>query len=253
MTLLIVLLATIIVIIFVVILYPPISSRVAYWLLRHHKQAKHPTVEKEDALAAQKERERLARDSYDKVLQVLFSANAVAQALPQILDRKPEKAHTYLQDLRQFTQSAMANMRPLLVELHPESLEKTELTILIKQLGAAFEGNHNINITYTFIDKMLLPSDYQIAIYRIVQEALNNVATHANASNVEIQLQYIDEAIELIIRDDGNSLATSPQSSEFDLLRLNIMREYAQDINAHLEITSQPSQGTEIILRGSIQ
>jgi signal transduction histidine kinase len=203
------------------------------------------------SIAARHERERIARELHDKVTQILFSANAVAEALPRILDKKPEKAHTYLQELTQFTRAAMANMRSLLVELHPESLEKTELTILIKQLGDALAGNHKIDITYKMMDKMLLPLQHQTAIYRIVQEALNNIANHANATQVEIRLQRRENIIELLISDNGIGFDTTLQSE--DQLGLNIMQERAHEIGAHLEINSQHNEGTLVILRGKVQ
>jgi signal transduction histidine kinase len=203
------------------------------------------------ALAAQRERERIARELHDKVTQILFSANAIAEALPHILDKKPEKAQTYLQELRQFTRGAMANMRSLLVELHPESLEKTELTILIKQLGDALADNQYIDIQYVMTEKMLLPLHYQTAIYRIVQESLNNIAAHANATRVEIKLERSNNAIELVVSDNGNGFDTTLQLE--DQLGLNIMRERAQEIGATLDIRSQPSQGTRVILQGTIR
>jgi signal transduction histidine kinase len=202
------------------------------------------------SVATRNERERIARELHDKVTQILFSANAVAEALPRLLDRKPEKAHTYLQELIQFTRAAMANMRSLLVELHPESLEKTDLTILINQLGDALAGNQKINITYKLMDKVLLPLHYQTAIYRIVQEALNNVAAHASATQVEIKLERTDNMIELVISDNGIGFDTALQSE--DQLGLNIMQERAHEIGAHLEIKSQQNEGTQVILRGII-
>jgi signal transduction histidine kinase len=202
------------------------------------------------SVATRNERERIARELHDKVTQILFSANAVAEALPRILDRKPEKAHTYLQELIQFTRSAMANMRSLLVELHPESLEKTDLSILIKQLGDALAGNHKIDITYRLMDKVLLPLHHQTAIYRIVQEALNNVAVHANATQVEIRLERTDNTLELMISDNGIGFDTTLKSE--GQLGLNIMQERANEIGAHLEIKSQYNEGTQVILRGKV-
>ena len=202
------------------------------------------------SVATRNERERIARELHDKVTQILFSANAVAEALPRLLDRKPEKAHTYLQELTQFTRSAMANMRSLLVELHPESLEKTNLVVLIQQLGDALAGNQKIDITYKLMDKVLLPLHYQTAIYRIVQEALNNIAAHAHATQVEIKLERTDNMIELIISDNGIGFDTALQSD--DQLGLNIMQERTQEIGAHLEIKSQQNEGTQVILRGII-
>jgi signal transduction histidine kinase len=103
---------------------------------------------------------------------------------------------------------------------------------------------------YIMTDKMLLPLHYQTAIYRIVQEALNNIAAHANASRVEIKLERSNNMIELVVSDNGNGFDTTLQLE--DQLGLNIMRERAQEIGATLDIRSAHNKGTQVILRGDI-
>jgi signal transduction histidine kinase len=87
----------------------------------------------------------------------------------------------------------------------------------------------------------------QVALYRLCQEGLNNIAKHAGASRVDIQLQYETGAVELRIRDDGRGF--DPEQTPPGHYGLSMMRERATAVGATLSITSQPGHGTEIVIR----
>jgi signal transduction histidine kinase len=92
-----------------------------------------------------------------------------------------------------------------------------------------------------------LPTDVKVALYRLCQEGLNNIAKHAGASKVDIQLQYEAGAVELHIRDDGRGF--DPKQTLPGHYGLSMMRERATAVGATLSLTSQPGYGTEIIIR----
>ena len=92
----------------------------------------------------------------------------------------------------------------------------------------------------------MLPADVQVAIYRVCQEALNNVAKHAGASRVDIHLKHEATGIDLSIRDDGQGFILGQTISGH--YGLSMMHERAEAVGAHLLITSQPGQGTELSL-----
>jgi signal transduction histidine kinase len=92
----------------------------------------------------------------------------------------------------------------------------------------------------------VLPADVQVATYRICQEALNNILKHAGASKVEIFLHQEENAIEVRIRDDGQGF--DPEQIPSGHYGLSMMRERAEGVGAQLSITSQPSQGTELVI-----
>ena len=95
---------------------------------------------------------------------------------------------------------------------------------------------------------LMLPADVQVTIYRICQEALNNIAKHAGASKVEINLKHDGTAIELGIHDNGQGF-DAEQTPSFGHYGLSMMRERAEEVGAHLFITSQVGHGTELIIR----
>jgi two-component system nitrate/nitrite sensor histidine kinase NarX len=127
-------------------------------------------------------------------------------------------------------------------------LTDTELGDLLRLLGSAFTGRTNIPANTTVTGEGVLPPETQIAIYRICQEVLNNIAKHAKASQVEINLRHLPGALELNIRDNGCGFITSdlPPSGHYGLA---MMYERAEAVGAVLTITSQPSQGTEVAIR----
>ena len=197
-------------------------------------------------LAVLEERQRLARNLHDAVNQSLFSAGLIAEVLPRLWDRDQDEARRSLEDLRKLTRSAMAEMRALLAELRPSTLIDAELGELLGLLGNAFSGRTNIPATVVLQGQGVLPAEVQVAIYRLCQEALNNVAKHAEASSVEIVLKQDESSIELNIRDNGKGF--DPEQIASGHYGLDMMRERAETANVQLSVVSQPGKGTELII-----
>ena len=202
--------------------------------------------ENAQALAALQERQRLAQNLHDAVNQSLFSAGLIAEVLPRLWERDPNEGRRSLEDLRRLTRGAQADLRLLLAELKPSTLIDGELGDLLRLMGNALAGRANIPIHVTVKGKEKLPADVQIAIYRLCQEGLNNIAKHANANKVDIQLHYQKGGVELRIRDDGRGF--DPDQAPTGHYGLSMMRERATAVGATLSITSQPGFGTEIYI-----
>ncbi|MFZ1041169.1 MAG: PAS domain S-box protein [Anaerolineales bacterium] len=200
------------------------------------------------ALAALQERQRLAQNLHDAVNQSLFSAGLIAEVLPRLWDRDQAQARQSLEDLRRLTRGAMAEMRALLAELRPSTLTDADLGDLLRLLGNAFTGRTNIPATVTIVGEGVLPAEVQVAVYRVCQEALNNIAKHAGASKVEINLKHDGTAIELGIHDNGQGFDPE-QTTGFGHYGLSMMRERAEAVGAQLFITSQIGRGSELVIR----
>jgi PAS domain S-box-containing protein len=201
-------------------------------------------------LAVMEERQRLARSLHDAVNQSLFSAGLIAEVLPRLWERDQTEARRSLEDLRRLTRGALAEMRALLAELRPSTLTDSNLSDLLQLLGNAFTGRTNLPVLVTVKGEGLLPAEPQIAIYRICQEALNNIAKHAKANQVEIHLRYASQPgglPEVQIRDNGCGFDVSelPPSGHYGL---GMMRERAESVGAKLTVSSQPGLGTEITI-----
>jgi signal transduction histidine kinase len=198
------------------------------------------------ALAVLEERQRLAHDLHDAVNQSLFSAGLIAEVLPALWDEDQEEARRSLEDLRCLTRGATAEMRALLAELRPSTLTDSNLGDLLRLLGKALKGRTNLPVVVTVSGKFTLPAEVQIVFYRVCQEALNNIAKHAKASNVEIDLKQDKASIELSIRDDGQGFDNEQIFPGH--YGLSMMRERAEAAGALLTVTSRPGQGTELMI-----
>jgi PAS domain S-box-containing protein len=208
--------------------------------------------EQAQEVAALQERQRLARELHDAVTQTLFSASLIAEVLPRLWESDQAEAREYLEDLRRLTRGALAEMRAMLLELRPSALNESDLSDLLCQLADAITGRARLPVAVDTQTQRSLPSEVKVGLYRVAQEALNNVAKHAKPSHVTVSLRDVAPSqegqgtggVELCISDDGQG---------FDLTRtfpehfgLGIMRERADAIGATLDIESKPGQGTRV-------
>jgi signal transduction histidine kinase len=192
------------------------------------------------------------------VSQTLFSASLIADALPELWSTHPDEVPELLGKLGQLSRGALAEMRALLMELRPAALLEASMKDLLRQLGQAVSGREGITVMVEADEPCELPPDVQVALYRIAQEALNNVVKHAQASYVDVCLRCSHTAgsrsisdetwdVELCIRDDG--LGFDPQSVSPHHLGLGIMQERAQAVGAELMIESRVGRGTHVAVR----
>jgi signal transduction histidine kinase/ligand-binding sensor domain-containing protein len=219
--------------------------------------------ERVEQVAAETERSRLARDLHDAVTQTLFSASLISEVLPATWESDQEEGRKLLKELRQLARGAMAEMRALLLELRPAALAEAGLGDLVRQLAEATAGRTGTPVATNIQCNCTLPPDVHVALYRITQEALNNVIKHAHASQVAVSLRCRAvgrdrdsispsvgreaegcQEVELQVRDDGGGFDPSAVSSEH--LGLGIIRERAQAVGARLEIVTRPGEGTQV-------
>jgi nitrate/nitrite-specific signal transduction histidine kinase len=213
--------------------------------------------EQAQELAVVEERGRLARDLHDAVTQTLFSASLIAEALPALWESDQDEGRRLLAEMRRLSRGALAEMRTLLLELRPAAVVEASLGDLLRQLAEAVAGRKDVSVTVSVEGQCTLPTDVHVALYRIAQEALNNVVKHAHASQVTVGLRCSSslptgtgegqqKMVELHVSDDGRGF--DPSSISPDHLGLGIMRERAQAIGATLEIESRPGHGTQVMV-----
>jgi PAS domain S-box-containing protein len=209
-----------------------------------HKKTEEMLTQQAREQATAEERNRLARDLHDAVSQTIFSASLISEVIPRLWERDEKEGRKRLEEVRQLTRGALAEMRTLLIELRPDSLVEAEMEYLLKQLGESITGRSRVPVTVSVTGRCDVPVDVKVGIYRIAQEALNNVAKHANAKEANINMTCKPGKVILRVSDDGkgfNVRGIPPNS-----LGLSIMRERAREINASLSVKSQPDKGTTI-------
>jgi PAS domain S-box-containing protein len=212
----------------------------------------HTEQKKNEALLTQQAREqattearnRLARDLHDAVSQTIFSASLISEVLPNLWERDEKEGRKRLEEVQQLTRGALAEMRTLLLELRPDSLVEAEMDYLLHQLGESITGRSRMPVTVAINGHCALPVEVKVGLYRIAQEALNNVAKHSGAKTAKVKLLCRRDRVTLTVSDDGKgfNIRSVPPNS----LGLNIMRERAQEIRAKLMIQSREGEGTTV-------
>jgi nitrate/nitrite-specific signal transduction histidine kinase len=197
-------------------------------------------------LATLEERNRLARDLHDAVSQTLFSASLIAEVLPRIWQRNHDEGLKRLEEIRQLTRGALAEMRTLLLELRPSAISEAELPHLLTQLGESIRGRACVPVKINVAGDCSFPPDVKVAFYRIAQEALNNIAKHAQANQVKVDLICESSNVTLSISDDGKGFEIG--NIRPDSLGVGIMHERAAKIGATISVLSQPGHGTTIMV-----
>lgn len=203
-------------------------------------------------MAVAAERNRLARDLHDAVTQTLFSASLIAEVLPRIWERSREDGLKRLEELRQLTRGALAEMRTLLFELRPATLVEAPLEELLKQLSEAITGRARVPVTLNMNGTVKLPTEVKIAFYRIAQEALNNIAKHSGAQKAIVELKANEDELlgtihaEMSITDDGRGFDPKKVTSEH--FGIGIMHERAEVTGMKLRVESKAGKGTTIEL-----
>jgi signal transduction histidine kinase len=175
----------------------------------------------------------------------MFSIASIAETLPKVWERDPQIGREGLDSLRRMTQGALAEMRMLLIELRPAALLEKSLGDLLRQLTAAVGARSEIMITTTITGDHLLSDQTQIALYRIAQEALNNVTKHSASTQAKLGLYCTPKQVTLQISDNGQGFDLQQQriGGRFGL---TIMAERAEEIGAEFAVMSQPSEGTQV-------
>jgi signal transduction histidine kinase len=216
-----------------------------YWQfcdLTAHWQREQAERERLQAAAVAAERERLARDLHDSVTQTLFSASVLAETLPRLWKQSPERVMQNLEALQLLSKGALAEMRTLLFELHPQHLKSAMLREQFQHLANALRSRKTVEIALAIDDSRAVPDDVKIAFYRIAQEAFNNIRKHSAATQVQLIYRTTPD-VELIIRDNGigfDITTTHPS------LGLHSMSERAEAIGADFRLSSFAGRGTQI-------
>ena len=196
-------------------------------------------------LAASQERSHLARELHDSVTQALFSMGLTLRTLELLLDTDPEGVSSKVAELRELQQDALAEMRTLIFELRPSSLESDGLIQALRTHATAVQRRTGLTIVVDAEPVDRLPLAMEEALYRIGQEAIHNVVKHANASSVTIRIAKDgDDRLRLTVSDDGDGF--DPTEVPRGHLGLLGMRQRIDLVGGELDVESAAGKGTTI-------
>jgi len=198
-------------------------------------------------LATLQERQRLARELHDSVSQALYGISLGVHTAQEAIENDPEQAVTSLHFIMDLTEAGLAEMRALIFELRPESLEMEGLVAALNKQVAVLRSRYKLAVDAELNFEPNVSLEVKQSLYRIAQEALHNTVKHARASNVVLRLTGQANDILLEIQDNGKGF--DPTGSFPGHLGLRSMRERAAKVNGTLTIESAHGQGTCISVR----
>lgn len=197
-------------------------------------------------LAALEERQWLARELHDSVSQALYGIALGARTALKLADVDPPRVIEPLQYVLSLAEAGLTEMRALIFELRPESLQTEGLVPALKKQLASLHIRHRLEVEAELTEgEPELSIEVKQALYRIAQEALHNVIKHARASKVRLQLALDAQAITLTISDDGVGFNPSASSAPGHF-GLASMRERVLPLGGTFSVESTPGQGTRI-------
>jgi PAS domain S-box-containing protein len=194
--------------------------------------------------AALEERQRLARELHDSVSQALYGIALGAKTARKLVDQNPQLVADPLDYVLSLAEAGLAEMRALIFELRPESLETEGLVAALEKQAAALRARHEVEVETVLCDEPGASLEAKEAIYRIAQEALHNTVKHARAGKVRVTMDCEPGWIDLVVSDDGVGFEAEAEFPGH--LGLRSMRERAQRLNGTLNVEATPGSGTTI-------
>ncbi len=200
--------------------------------------------------AREQERLRLAREIHDGPAQVLANAVFELEYLQRVLERDPGSINEHLAQLRSDLRHGLTEVRRYIFNLRAPSLSDMGLFVAFRHYLDEFGRHFGIDVESNLPEgKVQISATKEMAIFRVFQEALQNVQKHADASRVAVTGRLGPSALEITIEDNGRGFdLEGVQARQSKNLGLTTMRERAELIGAQLTIAASPGQGTRVVL-----
>jgi NarL family two-component system sensor histidine kinase LiaS len=194
-------------------------------------------------MAVSEERNRLARDLHDSAKQEALAASFQLGTSLELFDKNPEGAKKHLIEAEKLVDSVRGELTDLIYELRPISINGTHFVETLNEYIIEWAHQTGIGTNFSVDGYQELSLELKEAIYRIMQEALANVARHSSAENVDIKLEFEDDSVQFSIHDDGAGFDPKGQHAG---MGLNSMRERAESHQGNYKIESKLDEGTQI-------
>ena len=205
--------------------------------------------ERSRELSILSERNRLSLELHDVVSQKLFSLNLAAEAAATLLDRGADEARPQLERVRDLAREALAELRSLIFGLRPAELERDGLEGVLRKEATMLQRVHGVKVR---VDADGEPPAIEAAcageVLRIVEEALHNAVSHAEAHTVTVHLHGSDHALQVEVSDDGIGFDPTDPELRSHHLGLTSMEERARELGGTLTLDARPGSGTVVRL-----
>ncbi len=195
-------------------------------------------------LAVMEERNRLARDLHDSAKQKAFAALAQLGTANGILKTRPDEVKPHLNEAETLVYEVIQELTFLIQEIYPIALQEKGLPTTLREYIFEWENRNDTEVNVTVQNERSLALDTEQAVYRIIQEALANVARHSRAKRVDVSLVYNIDSLQVLVADDGCGFDMNQRAKG---MGFRSMRERIGSIRGTIQIQSAPGQGTRMI------
>jgi two-component system, NarL family, sensor histidine kinase DegS len=199
--------------------------------------------------AQEEERKRVAREIHDGPAQLMANLVIKTELCEKLVDRNPTQVKVELNALKELARVSLKDVRKIIYDLRPMSLDDLGLIPTVQRFIANYidETKQNVELL-VFGESVALSPIVELAVFRIIQEALNNIRKHAQAKYIHVKLEFIEECINVVIKDDGKcfdkgNVKAHDIDGGYGLLS---MKERVDLLNGKLEVSSTPGKGTKI-------
>ena len=205
------------------------------------------------AFAVSQERQRLARELHDSVLQVLYGINMIAhqdvtyQSLHTVSVTDPRRVTASMAHVSLLTETGINEVRALLYELRPDLLETEGLVAALGKRIELLRECYTLNVEAFLFGEPDLSVERKHALFCVVQEAFHNIVKHARASTVTLWFMQEEQSLVLIVRDDGRGF--EPKNTFPGHFGLQSMRERVALLNGTFSIVSAQGRGTSLCVQ----
>lgn len=205
--------------------------------------------------AQEEERRRVAREIHDGPAQSMANVVMRAEFCLKLLQKDPAKLRGELMTLQDLVRDSLQDTRKIIFDLRPMALDDLGIAAALKKFVANYKEQYGLPVEYQcFGSQKRLPQAVEVALFRIVQEGLNNIYKHANATSAVVKMEVLPEKVNLMIRDNGrgfnvNKVFKDAERKGYGLIGI---RERVQLLNGELEIQSSPGKGTSLTVSISL-
>lgn len=207
--------------------------------------------------AQEEERKRVAREIHDGPAQLMANLVIKTELCEKLVDMDTDKVKLELKSLRQIARSNLKDVRKIIYDLRPMSLDDLGLIPTVQRFITNYMEDTGINVQFNVYGETVpLKSIIELASFRIIQEALNNVHKHASARNANIKIEFKDENLNILVSDDGKGFdkellkVRDDDDGGYGLLS---MKERVELLNGRFDLNTTPGKGTKIFVSVPLQ
>ncbi|MGB9780034.1 MAG: sensor histidine kinase [Caldanaerobacter sp.] len=196
--------------------------------------------------AQEEERKRIAREIHDGPAQAMANVLLKSELCEKLITKDVEKAKLELRNLKEIVQQSLKEVRKIIYDLRPSSLDDLGLVPALSRYIKNFEEETGIHVDFTvFSDYYRLSPEIELTCFRVVQEALTNIKKHSKAKNASIKFEFGMKYVSIIIKDDGVGFEKDKIGQGYGLMG---MRERVEILKGKFEISSFKGKGTQIYI-----